>query len=773
MGWERVCLHCFADRGNFDVCPYCGFVAHTVPAEGYIIPPGIRLWGRYVIGTVLGTGGFGITYRAWDTRLSALVAIKEFFPQNLVTRNFGETKVRVYSGEEQEEYRLQLARFMEEAKNLAKFTGDSHIVNVMDFFEDNGTAYIVMEFLDGVTLKQHLALSGGFLPAGQALSIGDALLSALTSIHKKSIIHRDISPDNIIIRPDGSMKLLDFGAARFAAQQGSDLTQGVVVKKGYAPPEQYRSNMKQGVWTDIYAAGATLYKMLTGITPEESIERTEKDLLRPPGQLGFDVPAYVDKSIMKAMALRPDLRFKSAAAMQGALDNQTLVDLPEEQLQKRKKRGGLLVAASLLLVVGIAALLGWRMSTLEPEIITQGPALQVGDIQPDTITLWLIKGEEEEMHLQLARAFEKKYPQFTLQIQMVSREERDSPELAERMQGENGPTVLNFGGYRNEKANYADLSPLLASMDLRDYCLLEEWMEDEKKDAETGEKAIYNLPVGFEFSLAHVSALMAREMGIEEPACVESFDQIVDWATQWPGSVEGYAWNADMIVQLAVLDVQTDADYQKLEDAFVQYALLGRDGYLGNNGYYREDRMDYPMLGVSYSYSGQLHDNLINDWDAGPLIPFVHEGKIFCDVRCHYYVNGNVSENKQKAGMLYLHFLLSEYAQNTMHVQFENYQPLHKKALEDYVTANPQVAFLTDTYKDKLRYTPRLGYYMGEEVRNLLDEDITDAERSVQYYQREGEEIPADIEEKAKTARADYEERLRRALRKVRAEDNI
>ena len=266
-----LCLNCFSYRGEYEVCPHCGNVAGALASEPYLLSPGTVLRGRYIIGAVLGVGGFGVTYKSWDAKLECVVAVKEFYPSGLVNRIPGETLVTTFSGVKQAQFASSLSRFLSEARNLAKFMDSRHIVNVFDSFEENGTAYIVMELLDGRTLKLHLSDRGGALSEYEALSIAEAVLEALCSIHEKGIIHRDISPDNIMILNDGRVKVLDFGAARFSGADSDRFTQSAVVKLGYAPPEQYRSNLRQGVWTDIYAVGATLYKMLTGITPEESM----------------------------------------------------------------------------------------------------------------------------------------------------------------------------------------------------------------------------------------------------------------------------------------------------------------------------------------------------------------------------------------------------------------------------------------------------------------------------------------------------------------------
>lgn len=723
MEFEGICLNCFSQRGVYEVCPYCGYVAGAVPAEGYILLPGTRLWGRYVVGTVLGTGGFGITYRAWDTRLNAMVAIKEFFPQSLVSRMPGEGKVRVFSGDRQEAYAQQLGRFMDEAKNLAKFTGDALIVNVLDFFEDNGTAYIVMEYLDGVTLKEYMAQRGGRLPTAEALAIETDLLKALTNIHAKGIIHRDISPDNIFILRGGTMKVLDFGAARFAVREDSAFTQGVVVKKGYAPPEQYRTNMKQGVWTDIYAAGATLYKMMTGITPEESIERTEKDVLKRPSQTGTAVDAAVDKAVMKAMALRPELRFKSADAMLAALENRTVIDFPEEELKKRRGRNGVLVAVSVLVVLSLAVLVA--LQAAKAPVVTGGPSLANMEIAPDSITVFTYDNEAQtEAFAQLAAAFMEKYPQHTVEIETYTWYDGIGADLSPRFASDAAPTVFPayFSDLDQEETPYmADLTLLYNSIDTGDYLFLQDYLAEEQKDNENAE--MYDLPTGFEFEVAYVNQVGAQERGLDAPTAITSYDELVALEKQMPGTVDIQAHEMGNLLGILEPQLFDNEDLGALEDLVGEYAALYQQGYFrtwSNTGEV-EYQYDNMMLEFSGSYTSNIRWRQQNGQGQYTLIPVVADGKIAASLRNTYSVSSYASDNQQKVGMLFLHFMLSEYGQNVLYVQHDDLQPLQVGALAQYVEANPDFSFLTGAYAGKLQYGYRHFYF--DDLDNVLNNE--------------------------------------------------
>jgi len=718
-----------------------------MPQEGYILPPGTRLWGRYIIGTVLGVGGFGITYRAWDTRLNTMLAIKEFYPKSLISRIPGETKVRVFSGDSQETYKKQLARFMDEAKNLAKFTGDEHIVNVLDFFEDNGTAYIVMEYLEGMTLKEYMASHGGRLPPEQSLAIASALLKATSRIHSIGIIHRDISPDNIFVLSAGSIKVLDFGAAQFTVKDNSGLSQEVVVKKGYAPPEQYRTNMKQGVWTDIYAVGATLYKMTTGITPDESIERTEKDDLKRPSQTGTDVDMIIDKAVMKAMALRPELRFKTADAMLAALENRTVIDFPEEELKKRHTRNRIAIAVSVLVVVALGALVAWQATRQPEQVIVMAPgapSLASLQINPDTITLFVGEWESETM-TKLAEAFMDAYPEHAVIVEIYggltgqAEWERFAAEIAGRFASSNAPTIFqsHMSSLNHRDTPYmADLSMLYNAMDMSEYVLLSEYFEETYGGSDGSSKEILDIPLDFAFQMAYVNLAGAHERGMEPPAFIDSYEQIMAWEREMPRSVQLDPYAVGNILTALKPELRENGKIQPVEDLFGEYARMWQQGYFMHGRYIPEMQSSYmyPLLefGDSRTETRRWRQQ---SGQQQLIIPLVSDGQIYSEVWTRYSVSSRVSENQQRVGMLFLHFALSDNGQNVLTIQNDGVQPLNKKTLEQYVGMNPEFAFLTTEYVDKLTFKRRGGIYIDGLYDILQDRGYNYGEEDERDYE--------------------------------------
>ncbi len=313
---KELCMGCMSKIENDeDFCPNCGWQKQQQELSPHQLLPQTILNGKYLIGRVLGEGGFGITYLGWDLNLDMKVAIKEYYPAGFVTRETTTTTtITPFSGEKREAYVNGLDKFVGEAKSLAKFYSLPGIVSVKDFFKENGTAYIVMEYIEGVTLKEYLQKEGGKLPVYQVLEWVKPLIQSLSQMHNAGIIHRDISPDNIMITRNGDIKLLDFGAARDISVDGAK-SLSVLLKPGYAPEEQYRTRGSQGPWTDVYALCATIYKVITGETPPEALERMHEDTLVPPSRQGAALSDSQERTLLKGMAILQKDRYDSIASL--------------------------------------------------------------------------------------------------------------------------------------------------------------------------------------------------------------------------------------------------------------------------------------------------------------------------------------------------------------------------------------------------------------------------------------------------------------------------
>ncbi len=387
---SELCMRCFHVKGKYDVCPMCGYVEGTPPEQPHYLAPGTILGNHFLVGTAIGAGGFGITYRCFDITLGVTVAVKEFYPAGLVNRAPGQSAVGLLSGDKKEQYRSQLNRFLMEAQSIAQFGNAKDIVNVYDFFEENNTAYIIMEYIDGVLLKDYMEKQGR-LDVSAALSVISPIVNAVKKIHAKGIIHRDISPDNIFISGEDSVKIFDFGAAQLNDSSEGQAAEKVI-KVGYSAPEQYRDNSRQGFYTDIYSAGAILYQMLTGIRPVESTEREFRDDLKSPAELGIQLEPNLDRAVMEALAVKPELRFQSIQQFEDALQNKRMAEYPKVKLKKRKRRRNWIISSAATLVLGIGVFIGLMNTVFKPENMMFDMPLK----EEDEIVVWVDSQAQKE-----------------------------------------------------------------------------------------------------------------------------------------------------------------------------------------------------------------------------------------------------------------------------------------------------------------------------------------------------------------------------------------
>jgi len=308
------CLNCMAPQSGDGACEQCGADGQASERVAHHLPAGsILANGRYLVGRALGQGGFGITYIGRDLTLNIRVAIKEYYPTLYVGRaDEGSNSVVALNPKFRSRLETGRRRFLDEARVLAKFRGNPGIVDVWDFFEQNGTAYIVMEYLEGETLKDYL--QRGTIGADRMFSLVWPILDTLELIHSNQVIHRDISPDNIMVRANGELCLMDFGAARQLDCIDHN-TMSMVLKAGYAPEEQYRAKGELGPWTDIYALCATMYRAITGVSPDESLQRLMGDDMAWPRDMGISITEAQESVLKKGMAPKHSDRYQSVVEM--------------------------------------------------------------------------------------------------------------------------------------------------------------------------------------------------------------------------------------------------------------------------------------------------------------------------------------------------------------------------------------------------------------------------------------------------------------------------
>lgn len=347
----RRCYSCFKlFEEEYGVCPYCGKPKHIEPKEPIHLIPGTVLQKRYLVGLAIDSGGFGIVYKAFDTKLQTVVAIKELFISRLVTRAEG-LKNLIVSKKSKEEFEYRKERFLAEARTMARFGSHRSIPNVFEFFEENNTAYIVMEFLNGMTLQKYLQRNNDVIKTDFAIMVANEVGKALKSLHENGVIHRDVAPDNIFIctGKEIRLKLMDLGTAKL--QDSTDDVIDIVCKVGYSPPEQYDNTKNIGPWTDIYALGATLYMMLTRVKPEESTNRKVKDNVVDANKINHSISENLNNTIMKSMAVENHMRFKTVDEFLLALNGEKkIIPLNLEKRKRKMKRFFGIVAACLVLL---------------------------------------------------------------------------------------------------------------------------------------------------------------------------------------------------------------------------------------------------------------------------------------------------------------------------------------------------------------------------------------------------------------------------------------
>lgn len=326
------CPGCMKPLADNNALCSCGFNIGTYRPNPRCLRPGTVLYNnKYVVGKVLGEGGFGITYIGWNTTLEMPVAIKEYFPQSIASRD-NNTRILSVFNTKVDIFVDGMRRTLNEARTMSKMERFPGIVSIYDFFNENNTAYITMEYVDGITLKEHVK-NNGTMDYHSVLDIMKPVMQALDKMHSLKMIHRDISPDNIMIRNDGQIKLIDFGSTRII-EEDNEKSLTVMLKRGFTPEEQYRSKGNQGSWTDVYALCATMYYMITGQVIPEAMDRLVDDTYISIGNQGIPIDKYVIEAIDKGLAVRAGDRIKTMRELMSYLyDGKRMVaDIPKTEL---------------------------------------------------------------------------------------------------------------------------------------------------------------------------------------------------------------------------------------------------------------------------------------------------------------------------------------------------------------------------------------------------------------------------------------------------------
>ena len=548
---NELCMNCFSVKGPYEVCRYCGYVEGTPPEQPHYLRPGTVLKGHFIVGTAIGVGGFGITYKCYDATLGVIVAIKEFFPVGLVNRSPGEMKVGLLSGEKEKQYKNQIKRFLMEAQSIAQFGKANDIVNVFDYFEENNTAYIVMEYIDGVLLKDYLEKQGALSP-DIAMTIIEPVVEALKKIHASGIIHRDISPDNIFIAGEDSVKVFDFGAAILNDESGAKEGEKVI-KVGYSAPEQYRDSAGQGYFTDIYSIGAILYQMITGQKPIESTEKEYKDELKSPLELGFDIEPNLDRAIMEALAVQPALRFQGIQQFDDAINGKRKAEYPKVKLRIRKRKRIMVACMSLLALaaIGVGGLFFNNKIKHSDKLYNENAKIE----KATDIVVWVDNDKMKD-------TVEKTVSRANMKVKSAvkSTKTSDGGQFTKEQKAENPKITVEVKNISDKNSGYKDMDAALKAAKDGKEKYPDMIQTDDITDITSGEKKMVSLK-------DNVYAML----NLRDYSYMSAYSKYYPDMKQMPTSF-------DIVLMYALKDIQTSRDKKSLMES----RWYGKDGDYDN-----------------------------------------------------------------------------------------------------------------------------------------------------------------------------------------------
>ena len=693
---QRRCLNCFnlfdivySDKEEREVCPYCGYCEGTPPKELYHLYPGVGLYNnRYVIGTCIGFGGFGITYKAWDNVLETVVAVKEYYPTGLVQRVPGKPQVIIYTGESKEEYMQGLERFLDEAKNMAKFVDNPNIVHVDAFFEENNTAYLVMEYLPGMTLKSYLKSKGGRIGCEEVIPIADAVITALKEIHAGGIIHRDISPDNIMLCNDGRIKLLDFGAARFS-DADQERTRSIILKPGFAPPEQYQAKSKQGPWTDIYALCATVYRAITGVLPDESVNRVIEDTVQSPIQIYSDIPERISNTVMKGMSIYPEIRFSNVDELKKALDGEKKVMEPKKELRVRRMKRTITVGIALLIVVSMSLYVYNMYKNKKADVVMNSA----------DISIWI--AVDDQMNEDGAKAMmDSGIEAFTSSQEKVNvnykfiPEDQYGSELLKAYENGEMPTIFQAQYATKEiMEDAASVDKVYEYMEKSgsDDCYL---LENYKNSIEESKK----IPLSFEAPIVYVKR--SSEVKNIDNLTISDYKQIESMS-------DDSFYISESAEDMLLSSLNNNENSQNIDDKRKKEWKK-----LGGSEIYKQFLSDDKLL----YYFGSTEDyKFVNDsWAGRYKIVKIESDSVYVEPTNELSISGTTSDDESRAASLLISYMLKQGAQEALFLgtsysdngvdklQKIEGLPVNKSALKSYTDTNTELQII-DSYTDNMK----------------------------------------------------------------------
>lgn len=639
------CLNCFKEIED-DVCPHCGTVNGEFKNKLNCLQPGTTLAeGRYVIGKAINAGGFGIVYKAFDTTLEIIVAIKEFFPSALATRVVGKKDIVIIENTRGLSFSESKESFLLEARIMEKLKGNPNIVFGRDWFEENNTAYIVMEFIEGINVRDFMNMNeDNKLDLESTEWIVKQIINALKDIHKQGYIFRDLTPDNIMITTQldseghNIIKLIDFGAAVKVNTNVDTATDDIILKPGYAPIEQYVSGGVLGEYTDVYALGATIYRMLTGLVPYESTDRNNEDILEKITEIDETIPEYIDKTVMKAMAIDKKIRFQTIDDFEKAFIHDQEVLYPEEELRRLKLRKNAFFG---LLMCVCVALFGVTFYIQQQRSV----GIKNINITADTISIaFPYESEDDKEYLQdIITSYSETNNEITVEVEFIP---KSSYESTIKSKSEL-PTVFFNDNYVDVNRLY-ELDELFDSINLDQYYFLKE----------NTEKLKYQIPLGFDVAVCYVNINLGDS---ENPLELTDVNDKV-------------AFNTDYLLSLNDSNIQFATKEQFLNEN-VAY-------YVGNLSEWRD-----------------VYNKLGGYWTVKP---FTNKANI--RLGDYVSISNNATDNQKNAAMLLVYELLSDLAQNDRYIQMNGLAPINKDTCDKFVEFHQEMNFIVDQKDEYIYY---------------------------------------------------------------------
>jgi len=681
------CLNCMTEVEEIeDICPHCGWEKTTHSEGEFFLPPSTMIHDkRYLVGTVVNFGGFGITYIGWDRMLKQKVAIKEFFPSqqdNPVTRVPGENIImNPQQIEDLAMFNKGKQRFIEEALVLAKFNKVPAIVSVLEWFEENNTVYMVMEFLEGQGLNEYVvSLLEKRIPYEEAIILITPVIEALEKVHEEGILHRDVSPDNIYMTKERNIRLIDFGAARHSEK---DESKTEIVKFGYTPLEQYSHDGNQGSWTDVYALCATLYFMMTGIKPQEAADRAQEDGLKLPSELGIDIPKNIEQAILRGMAINYKLRIQTVNELLLALRGELIFQLPETVLRRRKiKNTVVAVGGAVLVGVGILIyMLFFRQMPIMDgklnEVLINSMSNQSSQSAVDT----------------MLKKFELEYPQVDFKFTFV-KENEYAETLLNAYNSDKLPTLFKSSSL-GDTLIFSDkvfsLTELYETLDQEKF-FFKTWKEN---------KIIHEnvFPLGFDAKVLYYNtSLLGDVKNLGSSITMEkilSYKNLYEEGTALlllsPSTKDLYLYGCGLNIMdgenLTMSDEQITTAYNGINSNMVRVADNALNDFINQQSIF--------YLGYA-SEMQQLQLAMPGYCEVGILTSPSKDNMIIADLTEIWYISDKASNEEKEAAMTFLGYVVGDYCQNILCIQENEFLPVNKDVLAIYMDINDDLKFINE-----------------------------------------------------------------------------